>query len=119
MLGCLHIDLTDKDNFDTFETILNNIGQLSTIFMVILKTEKLSERRSNLCLKFIKQCEKSPKYSNWFKLSEQRKHPNVKTRNHKNNQPKYEPVPFRTERYGRSPLPFLTTMLNEYYASKK
>ena len=85
----------------------------------ILKTEKLSERRSNLCLKFIKQCEKSPKYSNWFKLSEQRKHPNVKTRNQKNNQSKYEPVPFRTERYGRSPLPFLTTMLNEYHASKK
>ena len=95
-------------NYGNYENSLNT-----------LTIEKLSERRSKICLKFIKESEKSTKYSNWLKLSEQRKETNVKTRNHENNQTKYKPVPFRTERYGRSPLPILTTMLNEYYASKK
>ena len=85
----------------------------------ILTMEKMSERRSKICLKFIKECEKSTKYSHWLKLSEQRKQTDMKTRNHEHNQTKYKPVPFRTERYGRSPLPFLTTLINEYYASKK
>ena len=39
----------------------------------IVKTEKLCERREELCLKFIKRCEKSTKYSKWLKISEQTK----------------------------------------------
>ena len=85
----------------------------------ILKTEKLSVRRSKLCLKFIKRCEKSTKYSSWLKISEQSKAPKIQTRSQNNIQTKYKPVPFRTERYGRSPLPYLTTLLNEHYENKK
>ena len=85
----------------------------------ILKTEKLSVRRSKLCLKFIKRCEKSTKYSSWLKISEQSKAPKIQTRSQNKIQTKYKQVPFRTERYGRSPLPYLTTLLNEHYENKK
>ena len=85
----------------------------------LLKAEKLSVRRSKLCLKFMKRCETSIKYSSWLKIREQVKSTNIQTRSGNNIETKYKPVPFRTERYGKSPLPYLTNLLNEYYASKK
>ena len=86
----------------------------------ILKVEKLAERRQKLTLNFAKRCEKSEKYSYWFQPAESVKLPNIQTRSEKNNiQPKYKKVPFRTERYEKSPIPFLTQLLNEHHASKK
>ena len=37
----------------------------------LLGVEKLSERRSKLCLNFAKRLEKHPKYSNWFNPAEE------------------------------------------------
>ena len=102
----LHVILGVK--YETYENSLE-----------ILNTEKLSARRYNLCLKFIKRCESSEKYSSWLKVSEKSKAPNMQTRSSNNVQTKYKPVPFRTERYGKSPLPYLTTILNNYHTLKK
>ena len=86
----------------------------------ILGLEKLHERRLKLCLSFAKRCEKSPKYSTWFRLSESPPTTNIQTRGTSNNQrTKYITVPARTNRYEKSPLPFMTKLLNEYYANKK
>ena len=85
-----------------------------------LSVEKLEERRQKLSLTFAKKCENNPNYSNWFKLSENVKPPNIKTRGGVNEmQPKYTPVPYRTDRYEKSPIPFLTKLLNDYYSRKK
>ena len=85
-----------------------------------LSVEKLCERRQKLSLTFAKKCENNPKYSKWFNLSENFKPPNIKTRGCVNRmQPKYTPVPSRTDRYENSPIPFLTKLLNDYYLGKK
>ena len=86
-----------------------------------LEVEKLSERRLKLSLNFARRCEKNPKYSNWFHPFEAPPPPTVNTRNdnHVIIPTKYTPVPFRTERYMDSPLPFLTDLLNNYYLGQK
>ena len=86
----------------------------------VLKVEKLCVRRIRLSLNFAKRCENSQKYSHWFQLAEQVKIPNIKTRGRENTkQKKYKSVPYRTERYGKSPLPFLTQLLNAHHTNMK
>ena len=86
----------------------------------ILGVDKLSDRRSKLCLNFAKKSEKHPKYKNWFDLADQIEPPTVNTRSDKTTiQTKYKPVPCRTDRYHLSPLPFMTDLLNAYYDKKK
>ena len=85
-----------------------------------LAVETLHERRLRLSLSFAKKCEKNPKYATWFKLSENIKTSSMNTRGGVNKtHSKYTPVPFRTDRYEKSPIPFLTELLNSYYARKK
>ena len=85
----------------------------------ILGVEKLSDRRSSLCLNFAKRAEKNPKYSSWFKPAEEAVAPNMNTRSDKTLvQTKKTPVPFRTDRYKKSPIPFLTELLNDHYVQK-
>ena len=103
----LHVILGDK--YETYDQATKT-----------LSVEKLHERRQKLSLTFAKKCEKNDKYATWFKLSEAIKDPNINTRGAVNrNQTKYIPVPFRTERYEKSPIPFLTKLLNEYYSVTK
>ena len=84
-----------------------------------LNVETLAIRRSNLCLKFARKAEKHKKYSKWFHPRKIFK-PNFSTRSKKNQAKlKYTPVPFRKMRYNRSPIPFLTQLLNEYHSMKK
>ena len=88
--------------------------------LIALEVEKLSGRRSKLCLKFAKRAEKHPKYQNWFVPADEFIPPTVTTRSDKTFvETKYKPVPTRTDRYKGSPLPFLTDILNEYYVRKK
>ena len=83
-----------------------------------LNVEKLSIRRSQLCLTFAKKCEKHKKYLNWFNPAITK--PNCVTRKEKpETKYKYTPVPFRKERFRRSPIPFLTQILNDHYSKKK
>ena len=79
-----------------------------------LEVNKLSSRRSKLCLKFGKRAENHPKYQNWFVPAEKIIPPTINTRCDKTVvQTKYKPVPTRTDRYKRSPLPFLRGLNNE------
>ena len=72
--------------------------------------KKLEQRRIKLCEKFARKASKNSKYQEWFCKT---KPTSVKTRNaNKKLKLQYLPVETRTERYKKSPLPYLTDILN-------
>ena len=80
--------------------------------LYILKKEGLNMRRIKLCEKFAKKCLKNPKYNNWF-IPNERVPPNIRTRgNQKKTAYKFKEVQARTDRYTKSPIPYLTRLLN-------
>ena len=84
-----------------------------------LSVERLSDRRPKLCLNLARRAEKNPKYQNWFSPAEIEVDVPPNTRSDKTSKlTKYKPVPHRTDRYRRSPLPYLTDLLNQHYANK-
>ena len=66
--------------------------------------DKLSERRKKICIKFAKRAQKHSKFSSWFK-------PNTRT-NSRLQQPKFCQPVYRTERFRKSPICYLTNLLN-------
>ena len=80
--------------------------------MRTLGCDSLNARRYKLCQSFAKKAGKHSKYKNWF--SEVKHEPkNFSTRaSEKSVKPKFMPVPTRTERYQKSPIPYLTELLN-------
>ena len=73
-----------------------------------LKTslETLEERRTQLCTKFAVKTAKHPKHKHWFVPSD----PDAPdTRSHKT---KFKTPLFRLNRFGKSPIPYLTGLLN-------
>ena len=66
-----------------------------------LKMQTLEDRRKILCKKFAEKAQKHPKFSTWFEVSDEPL------------QNKFKPVTYRTKRYKKSPLPYLTSLLNE------
>ena len=77
-----------------------------------LDVSKLTDRRKQLCLKFALKCEKSPKFSKWFKLNSRV----TKTRKKAS---KYVDVFSNSARFDKSPINYLTQLLNKKYACKK
>ena len=73
-----------------------------------LGLDSLLVRREMLCLKFAKKAERHTKFEKLFK-------PTVNTRNTRLIKPKYCSALTRHSRFRKSPLPFLTEVLNEYY----
>ena len=71
--------------------------------------DSLDKRRDKLCLKFAKKAEKHPKFKKWFKVNK----PNVNTRQE---QTKYCEVIANKDRYKRSPISHLTSLLNKNYS---
>ena len=69
-----------------------------------LKLETLEKRREKMGRKFAKKCEKSSKFCKWFIKS---------IRTNKSNK-KYILPSARTTAYERSPLMYLTELLNEH-----
>ena len=67
--------------------------------------DTLEQRRTELCGKFANKAVKNTKHTNWFKL-------NDRTTITRKEQPKYCPVRTRTKRYEKSPLSYLTSLLN-------
>ena len=65
-----------------------------------LEMESLEDRRLDLCISFAKKAQKHEKFQNWFELSDSLT-PTT-----------YQPVPCRTKRFKKSPLPYLTALLN-------
>ena len=74
-----------------------------------LKMQRLSVRRTDICLKFAKKSYKDPKYQSWFVRNPEATHV---TRSKKDI---LKPILSRTRNYEQSPLPFLTTLLNENF----
>ena len=73
--------------------------------------DKLSERRKLLCLKFARKSEKHPKFSKWFK-------PNLKKTVTRQTPPKYCKVFTLKKRFKKSPLSYLTSLLNAFHHKK-
>ena len=65
----------------------------------------LESRRVKLCQKFAQKAASHPKHQNWFKIN--KKHKNTRT-----TQPFFCPVITRTNRFSKSPISYLTDLLN-------
>ena len=77
--------------------------------------DRLSDRRKTLCENFVKKAAKSEKFQNWFNQTENvETNCSMTTRRNKNKTvPLFREIPTRTNRYKKSPLPYLTEILNE------
>lgn len=74
----------------------------------LLDLETLEARRAKLCLTFATKSAKNVKHKNWFKL-------NTRTTVTRQPQPKYCPVSSSTTRFYKSPISYLTQILNEKF----
>ena len=74
-----------------------------------LQLESLEARRINLCLRFALRAEKHQKFKHWFIL-------NTKTSVTRRKPVKYVPVVAKHSRFEKSPLFYLTNLLNTYYS---
>ena len=72
----------------------------------------LEDRRIFLCRKFGNKAVKNPKHKNWFKM-------NNRVTVTRAEQPRFCPVISKTKRFEKSPLSYLTTLLNKYSTNKK
>ena len=86
------------EDFTTYEEALKT-----------LELSQLSIRRKDLNLRFAKKYFHSDKYRQWFEVTDNDPK-GMQTRSVK---PDLKPVDCRTRRYNRSPLPYLTSLLNE------
>ena len=84
------------DNYESYTSALKTLG-----------LDKLSVRRKKICIKFAKKAQKHKKFSKWFKPT-----PAVITRNKK---PPFYDVVCKTVRFEKSPLSYLTKLLNQHY----
>ena len=75
-----------------------------------LNCDKLSERRIKLCETFARKLVKHNQFKNWFNAKSDKIN-NMNTRS-KKAKVKYQEVLTRTERYHKSPIPYLTSILN-------
>ena len=97
--SALHVMLGDK-----YATYPNALKQT--------ELTSLEERRSILCSKFAYKAVRHHKHSNWFSLNS-----NVtKTRQV---QPKFRPVISKTLRFEKSPISYLTDLLNTKFHKQK
>ena len=81
----------------------------------VLGIDRLSDRRKTLCENFARKAAKSDRFQNWFNQIEYKDNKcSISTRSKKNTKsPLYHTIPTRTRRYKKSPLPYLTEMLNQ------
>jgi len=80
--------------------------------MTSLGCDSLNDRRIKLCQSFAKKAGKHLKYKNWFSEFGQERKKCSERQNEKKTNPMFNPVPTRTDRYKKSPLPYLTELLN-------
>ena len=79
----------------------------------ILNIETLVERRKKLCVTFASKCEKSEKYKHWFTKRTCDPHA-PHTRSEKiGTKSEFLSVHSRTRQFEKSPLSYLTSLLNE------
>ena len=78
-----------------------------------LKVESLSKRRVSICTKFAIKAFRSTKYNTWFCRSETSKY------NTRAQKQIFKEATCRTNRYSKSPIPYLTKLLNEHNWTEK
>ena len=79
----------------------------------MLDCDNLDDRRVKLCDKFARKALKNPRYAGWFAYNSEPLPP-LNTRGAENRvQTMFKPVQTRTDRYEKSPLPYLTNALNK------
>ena len=86
------------------------LGQAYTSYENALnmsKLETLEYRRENLCFKFAKKATKHPKHCSWFVEAD----PNAPDT--RSNKQKYKTPLCRLNRFKKSPIPYLTSLLNK------
>ena len=88
----LHIIL--GDDYKSYNSALNTLG-----------LKKLSERRRRICLTFDKKAEKNTNFSAWFK-------PNIR-KTIRCKQSKYSDVFCKKIRFNKSPISYMTKLLNQ------
>ena len=71
-----------------------------------MQLETLYSRRQRLCVKFARKCLKSNKFSHWFKTEDKETITRQRAQ-------KFRSVYSRTMRYDKSPISYLTKLLNE------
>ena len=76
-----------------------------------LNIETLEERREKLCIKFAKKAFKNPKFTKWFARDKL-------TMNTRSIKYPLKGIKTRTKQYRKSPLPYLTNLLNQYLKHK-
>ena len=86
-----------QDSYKTYKQALS-----------VTNLQNLSDRREKICTKFALKAEKHDKFKKWFKV-------NKKRTNTRSVPSKYCPVISRTKRFERSPLTFLTSLLNKVH----
>jgi len=75
-----------------------------------LQVESLEERRQQICLNFALSCLKSDRFKSFFPLNSELGYPIEREGKFK--------TPFcHTERYRKSPIPYLISLLNKYYST--
>ena len=78
----------------------------------LLECDNLEERRVKLCDNFAKKAYTNEKYRNWFTINDE-PIPTLNTRSAENRvRNVLKPINTRTDRYQKSPLPYLTNTLN-------
>ena len=88
------------ENYSSYKSALRNLDM-----------DSLELRRQQICLTFGKKALKSDKFKEWFSIDEESE-PVIKTRNSKP-KPKLKPVTCRKKKYKKSPIPYLTDLLND------
>ena len=79
----------------------------------ILNAKSLEERRRKLCENVSRKIVKQSKYQKWFcKIDNDENCRRTRRKNWEINS-KYHPVKFRTERFRKSPLVYLSELLND------
>ena len=83
-------------NYNGFENSLNSAN-------ILRPTDQFTKMTKQFAVK----SSKHPKFNKWFVPKQQNA---ICTRSEK---PRFMPVPYRTERYGKSPIPHMTAILND------
>ena len=107
-----HSSLTGEDRLlieriqkSALYIILGNSYQSYTSALKLLQLETLFRRRQKLCTKFARKSYKNPKFNKWFKLNDR-----VTITRHQGR--RFCQVYCRTKRFERSPISYITELLN-------
>ena len=108
------VTLTEKNDLERVQKcaariILGSNYSSYSEALMLLSLESLESRRMKLCLNFALKAEKHPKYCSWFV-------PYTKKRDTRAVPTKYNMARTYHARYERSPINFLTYLLNEHYS---